>query len=575
MNDSKTQSVFIWSDRETKLLLVVLLLAICCFFPALGSFGILDPSDGYYSEGAREMVESGDYLTPHLNYEPFFDKPIFNYWLIAACFRLFGVTELASRLPAASLAVLICVGIFVFARQFLSRRAAFIASLALMSSPMWMSLGHMSLTDMPLSCFVWISLFSFLLAIERNIRPLVWLGYLAMACGLMTKGPLAGFLIVANLALYLLVMKRQPREWLRLIGYLHVFSGLAVTLILAAPWYFSENAATSGKFFQEFFLNQNINRAMGTVDHKAGPLYYFPLFVGGAFPWSIYLLALIPIFAREPFRRIKRIWQRSSAAVAVDTNLNYRVKLTVFAVLSSVFMLTFFTVLPTKLATYLLPVFPALALLSGVLFDKMMRFKKIALLPLPASLVALVCGVAAIALLLSTIGHSLNLGHSKQAAAIAAAIAHSDTSLRLIVGLSLTVMTAGALSLLVSTWSNSRKGLRVQIQAIVLAMAVAVPSALILAWQDKCRDFQQLVRESGDIKANAIMLGRRSPSAEFYLHQKVRFVAGEETIADDAKASPTGTYFLLNEYIVSLLSDAGVDFEKVAQRGDWQLIKTK
>jgi 4-amino-4-deoxy-L-arabinose transferase-like glycosyltransferase len=569
------QSTFIWSNSETKLLLLVLFLSICCFFPALGAFGILDPSDGYYSEGAREMVESGDYLTPHLNYEPFFDKPILNYWLIAACFRLLGVTEFASRIPAATLAVVICVGMFVFARQFFSRRAAFIASIALMSSPMWMSLGHMSLTDMPLSCFVWISLFAFFLAIERNIRPLVWLGYLGIACGLLTKGPLAGFLVVANLALYLLATKRQPREWLRLFGYLHVIAGLAVTLLLAAPWYFSENAATSGKFFQEFFLNQNINRAMGTVDHKAGPFYYFPLFVGGAFPWSIYLLALTPLFAREPLRILKRLWQRSSAALAADTHLSGRVKLTTFAALSSVFMLTFFTALPTKLATYLLPVFPALALLSGVLFDKMMRFKKITLLRLPAVLVALVCGVAAIALLLSTLGQSFNLGHSKQAVAIAAAIAHSDSSLRLIVGLSLTVMTAGALSLLISTWSNSRKGLRMQVQAIVLSFAVAVPATLILAWQDKCRDFQQLVRESGVIKANAIMLGRRSPSAEFYLHQKVRFIAGEETIADDAKASPVGTYFLLNAYIVSLLSEAGVKFETAAQRGDWQLIKTQ
>jgi 4-amino-4-deoxy-L-arabinose transferase-like glycosyltransferase len=572
MNDSETKPIFIWSNRDTKSLLVLLLLSICCFFPALGSFGILDPSDGYYSEGAREMVESGDYLTPHLNYEPFFDKPILNYWLIAACFRLFGVTELASRLPAASLAVLICIGIFVFARQFLSRRAAFIASLALMTSPMWMSLGHMSLTDMPLSCFVWISLFSFFLAIERNLRPLVWLGYLAMGCGLLTKGPLAGFLIVANLALYLLVVKRPPKEWLRLIGYLHVVVGLALTLLLAAPWYFSENAATSGKFFQEFFLNQNINRAMGTVDHKAGPLYYLPLFVGGAFPWSIYLLTLIPIFAREPFRRIKRIWKKSSAAVAADTNLNGRVKLTVFAALSSLFMLSFFTVLPTKLATYLLPVFPSLALLAGVLFDKLMHIKKITWLKVPASLVALVSGVAALALLFSTVGHSFNLGHSKLALAIAPAIAHTDPSLRLLLGLCMTVLTAGALF---AIWANVRKGLRMQIQAIVLALAIAVPATLILAWQDKCRDFQQLVRESGAIKANAIMLGRRSPSAEFYLHQKVRFIAGEETIADDAKASPAGTYFLLNEYIVSMLSDAGVGFEKVAQRGDWQLIKTK
>ena len=572
MNDVAAKSTFIWSKRDTTMLLVVLLLSICCFVPALGAFGILDPSDGYYSEGAREMVESGNYLTPHLNYEPFFDKPILNYWLIAACFKLFGVTELASRIPAASLAVLICVLTFVFARQFLSLRAAMLSALALMTSPMWVSIGHMSLTDMPLSCFVWISLGAFFLAIERNLRSLVWVGYLGLACGLLTKGPLAGFLVVANLALYLLATKRAPKEWLRLVGYLHVLPGIALTLLLAAPWYFMENAATQGKFFQEFFLNQNINRAMGTVDHKAGPLYYVPLFVGGAFPWMLYLMTLVPVFAREPYRQLKRVWSKSQTSAAYGLQLSDRVKISTFALLSSLFMLVFFTALPTKLATYLLPVFPALALLAGILFDKLMHFKKNNWVKLPASLTAIVGAGATLALMLSCVSNSLNFGHSKQALALASVIVHTDTNLRLILGLAMTVLTAGALMVLLS---NVKKGLRMQTIATVVAFAIAVPTALMLAWQDKCRDFQALVRESGGMKANAIMLGRRSPSAEFYLHQKVRFIAGEETIADDARESPSGTYFLLNEYIVSMLSDANVSFEKVAQRGDWQLIKTK
>src|ERR1700719_4727219 len=86
-----------WRSIDGIYLFVVIALALIIFLPKLGSFGLLDPSDALYSEGAREMVESGNYITPSVNYLPFFEKPILIYWLIAASYRLFGISELAAR----------------------------------------------------------------------------------------------------------------------------------------------------------------------------------------------------------------------------------------------------------------------------------------------------------------------------------------------------------------------------------------------------------------------------------------------------------------------------------------------
>ncbi|HEY9868973.1 MAG TPA: hypothetical protein V6D08_07390, partial [Candidatus Obscuribacterales bacterium] len=90
-----------WGARDWLFLSVAIVAAVAVFLPFLGAPTIIDSSEGYYSEGAREMFESGDFITPHLNYKPWFEKPILTYWLIAGSYGLLGVNELAARLPAA------------------------------------------------------------------------------------------------------------------------------------------------------------------------------------------------------------------------------------------------------------------------------------------------------------------------------------------------------------------------------------------------------------------------------------------------------------------------------------------
>ena len=111
-----------WQRLDWIVLIGLIVVSILAFLAGLGSFGILDPSDGYYSEGAREMFLAHNWLTPHLNYVWFFDKPIMNYWLISASYAIFGVTEFASRLPAAICGAALVPVLYAFMRQFCRSR---------------------------------------------------------------------------------------------------------------------------------------------------------------------------------------------------------------------------------------------------------------------------------------------------------------------------------------------------------------------------------------------------------------------------------------------------------------------
>ena len=324
-----------WLKLDWTILVCLSILALAVCLLGLAGFGILDPSDGYYAEVAREMVESGNFLTPHLNYVPWFDKPILCYWLIALSYKTFGISEFAARIPSAVLGASLVPLCFAFCRQFFRRRSALFSALVLLSAPLWIVLAHLSLTDMTLSFFVWLASGCLILRVKRHSLNLFLCGYVAAGLGMLAKGPLAIFLIGTFTFIYLLIESRSFSEFRCNLTNLNPIAGIAIVLIVAAPWYVAESITTHGAFFQEFFLNQNLSRALGTVDHKAGPFYYVPMFLGGFFPWCLLLL---------PWGR----WRRALKWRGQICRVNERSKLIAFSGCAGIFALTFFTLLPTS-----------------------------------------------------------------------------------------------------------------------------------------------------------------------------------------------------------------------------------
>jgi 4-amino-4-deoxy-L-arabinose transferase-like glycosyltransferase len=572
-----------WDGTDWKLIGALTLAAGLAFIVCLGSFGILDPSDGYYSEGAREMFESGNWLVPHLNYAYFFDKPIMNYWLIASSYKLFGVTEFASRIPAAVCGALLIPGIYVFCRQFFRRRASLFAALALLSSPMWLALGHMSLTDMPLSFFIWVALGSFFVALERNRNSFVWLGYVALGCGLLTKGPLALFLVAMNLGVYILIRRPSIAELWSLIVRLQVIPGVLLSFAIAAPWYLMVNAETKGVFFQEFFLTQNIKRAMGTVDHKAGPFYYIPVLIGSAFPWTVAALTAPRLWFSPWLAYLKQSFTKnfrkdSHEGSEVGANSRYiplNVRCIAFGVSTALATVVFFSLLPTKLVTYLLPVMPPLALVAGYTLDKLLRSKAAKLsMTFLSCMTTLVGGVATAVLV-----YSLNSGNfaflKGKAGLVLREMLVGDVLPRAFLCGSFAVMLIGGITAFVFVRTGKLKNAVIAfVSSAVLSVVVAVPSSIILSYQQKCRDMQQLVLYARARGISPVMLGRRNPSATFYLGSKVKFLGGPldlQKLLREEKETNVRSYFLVQQVAFDDLKLPEREKFLVKQDGDWIL----
>lgn len=556
-----------WQKRDWAAL--VLLACFCCFafLPGLGAYGILDPSDGYYSEAAREMLESQDLITPHLNYQPFFDKPILNYWMIALSYKLFGVSELSARLPAAFCGGLMAILIYVFVRCLASRRAAFFAALILLASPMWLALGRMSLTDMPFTTFTWLALAAFFLAIKKANRYMAMLGYAALALGLLTKGPLAIVLVAINLGLYLLLTLKNKEEWLAVIKSLYVFPGLLITIVIALPWYAAVSDATRGAFSREFFFNQNFNRALGIVDHRASIFYYLPLLAGAAFPWSLLLLF-------QPRAWINEI--RVSLKSRSGSNNHQRADLTTFGIICIIAPFLFFSALPTKLATYILPTVPATALVAGLSLDKLMRTQKSTALTWLGSLLALLALFCCICLSFPSMIASLLSTNTKISSAIYSTFLSIPVDMRSFLSLSFVLLALAGIRL---AYGLDHRHLKSRLAGFIALVSIStfmsVPTMIISIQREKCYDMQSLLRLIRATNINPTMVGRRSPSATFYLHRPIHFVRDGRALVNSVKSARSLQYYLINADSYQALLTASISMHTVLQKGAWRLIAVR
>jgi len=326
-----------------------LLLSGTLFFFHLGTPGLFDADEPAYAQAAREMLESGDWITPHFNGRPRFDKPILFYWLISLSYRLFGVTEFAVRFWSALAGVALVLLIAWTARRRFGPPADLWAGLALTTNLLTALLARAAVTDMLLTLFVTLAILAGLETLEGSRRAGWWarLGWAAMAFAVLVKGPVG--LLVPGLALggSLLFTPERRRALARLIPW----DGPVLFAALTLPWYGLVLAANGWSFVEGFLIKHHITRYTGIVSSHAGPIwFYFPVLLIGFFPWSGFLPAAL--------WRVGRMARRGQAADPGECLL----------VASACWMLgvfVFFSFAGTKLPSYLFPAFPGLALLVG------------------------------------------------------------------------------------------------------------------------------------------------------------------------------------------------------------------
>jgi 4-amino-4-deoxy-L-arabinose transferase-like glycosyltransferase len=331
------------------------------------------PDEGRYAEIAREMLVSGDWVTPRLDGLKYFEKPPLQYWLTAASFKAFDVDEWTARLPGAVAGFLTVVVVAATGAAIVSPAAGLYAGAALAGSLWPFGIAHLLTLDALLTFWLTLSLCAFLLAQHARAAPNVarrWmlLAYAAAAGGVLTKGLVALLIPFCALVFYTLAT-RDRAPWKRL----HLGSGLVVLLALAAPW-FVLVSLRNPEFARFFFVHEHFERFLTTEHRRTGAWWYFvPMIVVGFLPWTGLFLI-----------RLHRSWRDAT----VDAGGFAWAK---FCLVWSGFVFVFFSLSGSKLPSYILPVFPAAALVMGA---ELTRTKLRTIVALTAVLVATTAALA-------------------------------------------------------------------------------------------------------------------------------------------------------------------------------------
>jgi len=325
-------------------LLVLLALFTLAWFANLDGRRLQHPDEGRYAEIGREMAFTGDWVTPRLNDLKYFEKPPLQYWLMAASFNAFGVREGAARLVPAAAGFVALFAIGYAGWKLGGPTLGIYAWLVLAGTFWWFGLAHFVTLDAVLSSALAVALAAFLVAQRagasvRERRGFMLVAWTAVTAALLTKGFVALAIPAGALVLYTLAT-RDVALWKRL----HLLAGLALSIVLAAPW-FVVVAARNPEFAQFFFIHEHVERFLTTEHNRAGAWWYFvPVLAAGLLPWlGVFAWTAVASWRQATPDAQGFSWQRFCFAWAA-------------------FVFLFFSASGSKLPSYILPLFPALAL---------------------------------------------------------------------------------------------------------------------------------------------------------------------------------------------------------------------
>jgi 4-amino-4-deoxy-L-arabinose transferase-like glycosyltransferase len=322
-----------------------------CYFSHLGAIGFVGPDEPRYAWIARDMAETGDWVTPRLYGKPWFEKPPLFYWGAALSFKLFGVSEAAARLPSAISALLATLALAWLALRLYGEETGRWLLLLLPTTVGMIGFSHAAATDMPFSAMLTIAMVcaAVLLGLTRNENSAVipqtsWLALILfgffLGLAVLAKGPAAIILSGGAVFFWALFTKR----WRAAFRLFHP-AALASFCLTALPWYIL-CARRNPDFFRIFIIAHNFKRFLTPEFQHIQPFWYYaPVILLALVPWVAILLKI----ADDG----KRLWQEN----------RWKSSPSLFFVCWAVFTVVFFSLSKSKLPGYVLPAIPPLALL--------------------------------------------------------------------------------------------------------------------------------------------------------------------------------------------------------------------
>jgi len=318
------------------------LFILLVFFTGIGQRPYMPPSEARYIEIAREMVETGDWLTPQINGIPYFEKPPLFYWLQAFQIKNFGMGEYSGRFPTAVLSLLIGLFSYFLARVYESKPVGYWSLAIIASSFLFAAASRIVLLDMPVTAFITFCLGSYMLSFNKKFSGctkniFIYLTYFFSALAVLTKG-LIGIAIPGLIIFIHLLLQSRLAEVLRF----NFFSGLLLFLAIAAPWFVWASLNYEG-YFEYFFIFEHFTRYATDSHRRYQPFwFYIPIILLGFLPWTFLMLQGL----KAAFKKRKEAF-------------------TSFLLIWAIAPVAFFSLSNSKHITYILPSIPPLAIITA------------------------------------------------------------------------------------------------------------------------------------------------------------------------------------------------------------------
>jgi 4-amino-4-deoxy-L-arabinose transferase-like glycosyltransferase len=355
---------------------ILLLIIISCgsLFFRLGSLPLTGSDEPRYARIAQEMREQGHWVTPLLEGKPWLEKPPLLYWITIPLYSALGNSETAARIGSALCALIAALSIFYLGSATWSKQAGFLGAAILLTSLGFIGFGRSASTDMPFTCCLTLAL-TILLGAPPSRRssksntvsncrrdallrqsdagqagaPWILFAYIFLGLAVLAKGPVA-IILAAGIMLSVWFLDDRGglfRKWL-------VIPGIVLTATVSIPWFWLAFKQNGFAFISTFLINHNFARYITAIHHHSQPFFfYLPALLALFFPWSSWLPLLI---SKSPVQAIRR-WREWDISM-------------VFLACWFFLPLTFFSLSDSKLAGYILPSLPPLALLMGIYISR-------------------------------------------------------------------------------------------------------------------------------------------------------------------------------------------------------------
>jgi len=324
-----------------------LLLAGFCaflFFFGLAQFGLIGADEPRYAQVAHEMLERRDLVTPTLGGEPWLEKPPLYYWQAMLAYRIFGVSDWAARLPSALDATFLVLAVYFFLRRF---RPGFELDGALITASSAGIIGYAraASVDMALAAAFSVAMLAWWAWRESGQRIYLAVFYGSLALGTLAKGPVAPFLAVVIISLYLIAVRE-----IRLVRKIVWLPGILLFCAIALPWYFAVQMRNPS-FFYQFIIEHNLVRFSRNIYHHPEPFwYYLPVTALALVPWTVFAIAAV-------VGPIRLWWVRRGLVSKVEGDVEFHFSL--FACCWLIVPVAFFSISQSKLPGYILLAIPA------------------------------------------------------------------------------------------------------------------------------------------------------------------------------------------------------------------------